>query len=126
NNYARGGIGGDSIRAQGQDFAGRNNADMNTPADGGRPRMRMFLFDGIAERHLFLSGAVAQDFSTGVPSGWGIASHDLTGDLVWLNDGIGSTTYPPPDTVTATVHHRCDFTPGPNRPDPHSAGGARK
>lgn len=45
-NYGRGGIAGDPIRAEAQDFSGRNNANMSTPADGGRPRMQMYLFDG--------------------------------------------------------------------------------
>ena len=116
NNYGRGGVAGDSIRAEGQDFSGRNNANMSTPADGGRPRMQMFLFDGIGERHFFnLSGApgIAADFATGIPSGFGIGSHDLTGEVVWLNDHIGSTTYPPATTALTTIHDGCDYTPGP-------------
>lgn len=44
-NYGRGGLENDNIKAQGQDFASRNNANMLTPADGGRPRMRMYVFD---------------------------------------------------------------------------------
>jgi uncharacterized protein (TIGR03382 family) len=118
NNFGRGGIGGDSIRAEAQDFSGRNNANMSTPADGGRPRMQMFLFDGIAERHLFVTGLAnapgTTDFVTGVPSGFGISSHDVTAELVWVNDGVGSAIYPPATTVTATVHDGCDFNPGPD------------
>jgi large repetitive protein len=111
NNYGRGGIAGDSIRAEGEDFSGRNNANMNTPADGGRPRMQMFLFDGIAERHLFLTGAITADLATGVPSGFGISSHDVSGAVAWVDDGVGSAAYPPATTTTATVHDGCDFTP---------------
>ncbi|WP_293375026.1 M36 family metallopeptidase [Nevskia sp.] len=44
-NYGRGGIGGDPIRAESQDSSGRNNANMRTPADGMPPRMQMFLWD---------------------------------------------------------------------------------
>ena len=44
NNYGRGGVGGDSIFAEAQDYSGTNNANMNTPPDGQRPRMRMFLW----------------------------------------------------------------------------------
>lgn len=43
-NYGRGGLGGDSIRAEGEDRSGTNNANMFTPADGSRPRMQMFRF----------------------------------------------------------------------------------
>ena len=45
-NYGRGGVGGDPLRvlAQFGALAGsRDNADMSTPADGGSPRMRVFL-----------------------------------------------------------------------------------
>ncbi|WP_293368972.1 M36 family metallopeptidase [Nevskia sp.] len=45
-NYGRGGEEGDAILAEGQDASGRNNANMLTPADGGSPRMQMYLFDG--------------------------------------------------------------------------------
>jgi len=47
NNYGRGGAANDRILAEGQDASGRNNANMSTPADGGQPRMQMYLFDGI-------------------------------------------------------------------------------
>jgi hypothetical protein len=45
-NYGRGGIDGDPIQAQAQDDSGRNNANMETPPDGGSPIQRMFLWDG--------------------------------------------------------------------------------
>ncbi|MDY7227454.1 myxosortase-dependent M36 family metallopeptidase [Hyalangium rubrum] len=44
-NFGRGGLGGDSLLTEAQDFSGRNNANMSTPADGGRPRMQMFMYD---------------------------------------------------------------------------------
>lgn len=48
-NYGRGGLENDSILAEAQDYSGRNNANMSTPADGGRPRMQMYVFDGYPE-----------------------------------------------------------------------------
>lgn len=45
-NYGRGGVEGDPIQAQAQDDSGRNNANMQTPADGRSPIQRMFLWDG--------------------------------------------------------------------------------
>ncbi|HZR37418.1 MAG TPA: M36 family metallopeptidase, partial [Nevskia sp.] len=45
-NYGRGGVAGDPIQAQAQDDSGRNNANMQTPPDGGSPIQRMFLWDG--------------------------------------------------------------------------------
>jgi extracellular elastinolytic metalloproteinase len=42
NNYGRGGVGNDSVRAEAQDGSGTNNANFSTPPDGQRPRMQMF------------------------------------------------------------------------------------
>ena len=44
NNYGNGGVGSDSVNADAQDGSGTNNANFSTPADGGNPRMQMFLF----------------------------------------------------------------------------------
>ena len=44
NNYGRGGLGADSVRAEAQDGAGTNNANFGTPPDGQRPRMQMFIW----------------------------------------------------------------------------------
>ncbi len=43
-NFGRGGIGNDPVRAEAQDGSGTNNANFGTPPDGQRPRMQMFLF----------------------------------------------------------------------------------
>ena len=43
-NQGRGGSGADYVLADAQDGSGSNNANFGTPADGGRPRMQMFLF----------------------------------------------------------------------------------
>jgi hypothetical protein len=44
NNFGRGGIGNDSVRAEAQDGSGTNNANFATPPDGSRPRMQQYLF----------------------------------------------------------------------------------
>jgi hypothetical protein len=44
NNYGRGGLGGDDVRAEAQDGGGTNNANFFTPADGARPRMQMYVW----------------------------------------------------------------------------------
>ncbi len=107
NNYGRGGLQNDSIKAEGQDSSGRNNATMQTPADGARPRMQMYVFDALADRHLEVTPG-SLDYATGVPSGWGISSHDVTAELVWINDGVGSSVYPPATTTTTTIHDGCN------------------
>lgn len=117
NNYGRGGIQGDRFIGNGQDYASRNNANMGTPADGASPRMRMFLWDGIADRHAYFTpaGGVRSDYATGQPLGWGIpaaSAFDISAEMVWVTDGVGSTAYPPATTTTATIHDGCDYTPG--------------
>jgi hypothetical protein len=44
NNFGRGQLGADPINAEGQDSGNLDNANMNTPADGARPRMQMYIF----------------------------------------------------------------------------------
>jgi len=43
-NFGRGGEGSDRVSAEAQDCVGSNNANFNTPADGGRGRMQMFIW----------------------------------------------------------------------------------
>jgi Zn-dependent metalloprotease len=44
NNFGRGGLGNDSVRAEAEDGSGTNNANFATPPDGQRPRMQQYLF----------------------------------------------------------------------------------
>lgn len=46
-NYGRGGLDGDPILAEANDFSGTDNANMATPADGSSPRMQMYVFAGV-------------------------------------------------------------------------------
>jgi hypothetical protein len=43
-NFGRGGLGGDRVRAEGQDYSGTNNANFSTPPDGTSGRMQMYIF----------------------------------------------------------------------------------
>jgi extracellular elastinolytic metalloproteinase len=43
NNYGNGGLGSDYVQAEAQDGSGFCNANFGTPADGGNPRMQMFI-----------------------------------------------------------------------------------
>lgn len=47
NNYARGGLGNDDVRAEAQDGGGMNNANFMTPPDGQRPRMQMYRWNTV-------------------------------------------------------------------------------
>ncbi len=45
-NFGRGGQGSDGVLAEAQDGSGTCNANFGTPADGGNPRMQMYLCNG--------------------------------------------------------------------------------
>lgn len=50
-NFTGQGAGNDRISAETQDSSGTNNANFNTPADGARPRMQMYLWTGPTPDH---------------------------------------------------------------------------
>jgi hypothetical protein len=89
-NFGRGGVEGDDIRAQAQDFSGTNNANMSTPADGGRPRMRMYVFSGPSARHIDINsqpagGTLLSTYPasrTNISTTFGAQSFDVTQDIV--------------------------------------------
>ncbi|MBI3181921.1 MAG: myxosortase-dependent M36 family metallopeptidase [Myxococcales bacterium] len=97
-NYGRGGLDGDSLRAEGQDYSGRNNANMSTPSDGARPRMQQFIWDGrtqpppFGRRVRVLSpSSIAADYDAGA-AGFGPRSFDIQGGLVLAADLAPSTS----------------------------------
>ncbi|GAC1629078.1 MAG: hypothetical protein NVS9B10_19760 [Nevskia sp.] len=81
-NFGRGGVAGDSLKAEGQDFSGRNNANESTPADGGRPRQQMYLFDGAVNGEVTItapSGIGTLAFNT---AAFGPSLFDVSGTIV--------------------------------------------
>src|SRR6185436_16746146 len=90
-NYGRGGLGGDQllVLAQaGANIGNRNNANMATPGDGARPRMRMYLWTaGTTTSVIGPNGALA----TTEPFAAGPRNFDLTGDLVAAVDPTAPT-----------------------------------
>ncbi|HMC21690.1 MAG TPA: M36 family metallopeptidase [Thermoanaerobaculia bacterium] len=96
-NYGRGGVGGDPLRAEAQDFSGRNNANMSTPPDGMRPRMQMYLWDGIGSRVLKVDSpsAIARDYGIGVAD-FGPSSFNISGDVVAVTPADGCSTISTP------------------------------
>lgn len=66
-NYGRGGEEGDAILAEVQDNSGTNNANMSTPADGGSPRMQMYLWNSeVTEVGVDFGITVTSDASLGL------------------------------------------------------------
>ncbi len=100
-NYNRGGQGNDSIFAEAQDFTGSNNANMTTPADGQRPRMRMFLWtSSVALASVSAPVAIAGVKTAGIAD-FGPAAFDLSADLAAATDAANSDGPTTKDGCTA-------------------------
>lgn len=94
-NYGRGGVEGDPLHVEVQDYSGTNNANMSTPADGYSPTMQMYLFDskdasvgkdfGVVASADSVSGLL----NSSQMAGFGPQSFDLTGNAKIINDGVG-------------------------------------
>ncbi len=82
NNYGKGGVGNDYVKAEGFDGSGSNNANFSTPPDGASGRMQMYLWNG----------------STAVCTSLNLSSTSFTGGM-----NIGTATYNPATTVTANL-----------------------
>ena len=93
NNFGRGGLGNDAMRSEAQDFGGTNNANMSTPADGAPGRMQMYLFTpaGAASMTVSAPAGVAGTYATGVATGFGPQTYNVSGSLIVGLDGIAPT-----------------------------------
>jgi hypothetical protein len=97
-NYGRGQLGGDSLRAEAQDFSGTNNANMSTPADGGQPRMQMYVFNGPGISTIAVNAqpdpphALPALITSVGTAAFGPQSFTVTSDVILVNDGTGVTT----------------------------------
>ncbi len=94
-NYGRGGVGNDSIKAQAQDLSDVNNANMSTPADGGRPRMRMYIFTGTGAS-VVSGGPLSQVLSGSAafgPSSFNLTAQASIADATNAPPGEGCDSY---------------------------------
>ncbi|ACA88026.1 rhombosortase-dependent M36 family metallopeptidase [Shewanella woodyi] len=104
-NYDRGGVEGDALNVEVQDNSGFNNANMSTPADGGSPRMQMYLWETTQAVNGVDFGVTATSHaSIGMLEDLGFAGFgpdvfEVSGDLVRLvdatdpvNDGCEAAT----------------------------------
>lgn len=88
NNYGRGGLGNDAVRAEAQDGGATNNANFFTPLDGEKPRMQMYLYTP-PRIGLFQVNApvdIAGTYLNNVAA-FGAPSFNVTGFLAEVNDG---------------------------------------
>jgi hypothetical protein len=90
NNYSRGGLGNDSIFAEAQDFTGTNNANMFTPADGQRPRMRQFFWTGGVSLVKVNAPPPIAGVKPSNTAEFGPQGFDLTADTVVALDAINA------------------------------------
>jgi hypothetical protein len=82
NNFARGGLGSDNIKGQAQDTSSFSNANMLTPADGTRPRMRKYNFPNPANMlDLQAPAALVSKVNIGI-SQTGKRDFDVTSNIV--------------------------------------------
>jgi MYXO-CTERM domain-containing protein len=90
-NYGRGGLGNDSLRAETQDFSGQNNANIVVPADGARPRLQLYLFTPNTRYGVSVLAPTdaAGDYIT-VTGTFGPQSFDVTTDVVLATDNTGN------------------------------------
>ena len=96
-NYDRGGGEGDYVRAEAQDGNGTNNANFSTPAaDGGAPRMQMYLWPGNqleGEQNQLTIGATSYGASWAC-FGPPVPRAGLSGKtLIYGNTGCNETDY---------------------------------
>lgn len=94
NNYGKGGLGNDDVRAEAQDGSGTNNANFGTPVDGLRPRMQMFIWTHPTPNLVTVhgSGAIAGDYlASRAQFGPQLTLGGFSGTAVVANDGVGAT-----------------------------------
>ncbi|HET8898470.1 MAG TPA: M36 family metallopeptidase [Rhodanobacteraceae bacterium] len=90
-NYGRGGVDGDRMLAETANNPSRNNANMMTPADGGDPRMQMFVFDGASSNAVTVQPGNASYASN--TAAFGPTQFNLSDSVVQATDtgGVSST-----------------------------------
>jgi len=91
NNYGKGGLGNDDVRAEAQDGSGRNNANFGTPVDGLRPRMQMFEWRSSAPNPVTVlpPSAIAGTYF-GPMGGFGeslVTTGPISGEVVYVGRG---------------------------------------
>lgn len=119
NNFGRGGLGNDAVRADAQDGSGTNNANFGTPPDGQAPRMQMFVWTGSAPGTLTVDAPAASAGNYPVaPAGFGsnLGDPGTSGTFELVNDGsanpaegCGALTGFTPGNIALIRRGSCEF-----------------
>ena len=92
-NFGKGGVGGDSVRAEAQDGLGTDNANFATPSDGKHGRMQMYLWTGKGTNQVVVNTPAPVTYrAQGAAFGPALSATGVTGDVVLVNDGTGTTS----------------------------------
>ncbi|RTQ49600.1 T9SS type A sorting domain-containing protein [Hymenobacter gummosus] len=116
-NYSGQGRGSDYVRAEAQDGRGLNNANFASPAEGGQPRMQMFLWETNNQSLTFsLSNGTTLGPFTFAPAAFGrrlATVSPVTAQVVYAGPGCG-TALPNPAAVNGKIalikRGGCNFT----------------
>ncbi len=94
-NFGRDPHGGDSVRAEGEDGGGIDNANFATPPDGLPPRMQMYLWTGKGDHQVVVDApaAIAGIYrAQGAAFGPSLDPTGISGAIVLVNDGTNATS----------------------------------
>lgn len=92
-NFSGQGLGSDSVNAEAQDGGGTDNANFATPSDGSNPRMQMYLWTGKGSHQVAVNSPTQAIYrAQGAEWGAALTPTGITGDVVLVNDGTGTTT----------------------------------
>jgi extracellular elastinolytic metalloproteinase len=92
NNFGKGGAGSDAVNAEAQDGGGLDNANFATPVDGQKPRMQMYLWNGVGATHELAVSGGATYGAMGATFGPALTSTGVSGAVLLANDGVNTTS----------------------------------
>lgn len=88
--YGRGGLGHDALKAEAQDYDGRNDANATVPADGSAPRLQIYVFSGASVSSITVDSPAAITF-------------DVAGSVVLGSDDQGVDPADGCETITTNL-----------------------
>ncbi|MFY0522245.1 myxosortase-dependent M36 family metallopeptidase [Archangium gephyra] len=88
-NFGRGGIEGDRMRAEAQDYLSTDNANMFTPADGAPPRMQMYVFTPVSRFGLDVNTPAGLTVTASAAQ-FGSQEYNLTSNVVLARHGTAT------------------------------------
>jgi hypothetical protein len=114
-NFGLGGADNDYVNAEAQDGGGTNNANFSTPADGGKPRMQMYLWSTINRIFYYNAPTIAvprQPIAGIAQFGNPLGATGVTGN-VQLSSVLNGCTALPAGSLTGKIglieRGTCDF-----------------